>query len=265
MRMRHSSVHIGKNTVTKTALPELMRVEVEKTRRAFKIGKQCGLFRVPEVLDYNEAKGVAVFERLQMKPISQAVPWGDQRIRLVKHLGASLAIIHREMTLPDDMRTPLPQEFFFPHDEVFIHGDLTVDNVCVGDSWPPIVIIDWQLTPLYGGRSTYGTRYFDMLWFIRTLISRFSSRFLFGNPVMPAAKVFFGAYFREAKLDPDFGRIEKYAASFFEVEMLRIKQIWGKGRLVLPVKVAILREFIDFLKAANSNDGLLREEKDYFG
>jgi len=57
---RHSKVEIKKDTVIKTASPELMRVEVEKTRRAHKIAEDCGLFRVPEVLDYDERRGVAV-------------------------------------------------------------------------------------------------------------------------------------------------------------------------------------------------------------
>ena len=48
--MRHSTVQFKKNTVIKTTAPDLMRVEVEKNRRAFEIGKDCGLFRVPEVL-----------------------------------------------------------------------------------------------------------------------------------------------------------------------------------------------------------------------
>jgi hypothetical protein len=65
MKMRHSVVQFGKHTVTKSGAPERMRLEVEKTRRAFEIGLGCGLFRVPEVLDFDESKGVAVFERIR--------------------------------------------------------------------------------------------------------------------------------------------------------------------------------------------------------
>ena len=55
--MQHSTIQIGKNTVTKTTVPDLMRVEVEKTRRAFEIGRDCGIFRVPEVLEHDEVAG----------------------------------------------------------------------------------------------------------------------------------------------------------------------------------------------------------------
>ena len=37
--MKHSTIQIGKDTVIKTADQDLMRVEVEKTRRAFEILK----------------------------------------------------------------------------------------------------------------------------------------------------------------------------------------------------------------------------------
>ena len=50
--------------VVKQGLPELMSVEAEKTRKAHEIGKACGLFRVPEVLDYDPDTGIAKLERI---------------------------------------------------------------------------------------------------------------------------------------------------------------------------------------------------------
>lgn len=69
-RRRHSRIQTGRDTVVKTADPERMRVEVEKTRRALEIGRQSGLFRVPEVLDYDEKEGVVVLERIRgLRPV----------------------------------------------------------------------------------------------------------------------------------------------------------------------------------------------------
>jgi len=42
--MRHGTIRFGENSVTKIAVPDLMHVEVEKTHRAFEIGRDCGLF-----------------------------------------------------------------------------------------------------------------------------------------------------------------------------------------------------------------------------
>ena len=268
--MLHSTMQFGKNTVTKITTPELMCVEVEKTRRAFEIGRDCGLFRVPEVLEHDEASGTAVFERLDVKPVSKAVTWGEQRSTLANCLGTSLAIIHRELTLPAHMRTPLPQEFASPHDEVFLHGDLSVDNVCVSASWPPIVILDWQMTPLYGGQATYGTRYFDLLWFICNLINRPYTRFLFSNPVAPVARAFMESYFQEARLPYDSDKVVKYATRFFDVEMPRIRReiiqkSKGRARLLLPCCRAILREFIESLKKMEQNERISSSRGGSFG
>ena len=255
---QHSAIEFGKNTVTKTALPDLMRVEVEKTRRAFEIGKECAQFRVPEVLDYDEARGVAVFERLDIKPVLKAVPWGKQRSALAKNLGVSLAIIHRELTLPDSMHVALPEELASPHDEVFLHGDVSVQNVCVGASWPPITILDWQTTPLYGGRATYGTRYFDILWFITNLIYNPYTRFLFSNPVAPVARAFMESYFHESRLPFNSDKIAKYAKRFFGVEIPRLRQeiiqsSKGRARLLLPSCRAIVTDFVNSLQTMGPN------------
>ena len=252
--MRHSSLQFGENTVTKTAAPDLMRVEVEKTRRAYEIGKDCGLFRVPEVLDYDEDEGIAVFERLhKIESIYKVITWGKQYVALVEHLGASLAIIHRELTLPDDMCIPLPAEFALSHNEVFLHGDLTLDNVCVGSSWPPIVILDWQFTTGYGGRATFGTRYFDIMWLIGNLIRRPTPRFLFSNPVRPVAKAFMESYYQEAGLSWASDEFAVYARRSLKLMMSRWK--WhvmnvskGKTRLLWPRSESIAQTFIASLQ-----------------
>lgn len=251
--MQKSTIKLGKNTVTKTSTPDLMRVEVEKTRRAFEIGRNCGLFRVPEVLDYVEKTGSAVFERLDVKPVSKAVPWGEKRKNLAKILGTSLAIIHQELKLPDDMLVPLPDQFVLPHDEVCLHGDLSVNNVCVGINWPPVAILDWQMTPLFGGHATYGTRYFDIFWFINNLISRPYTRFLFSNPVAPVGTAFIKSYFKQSQISYDSERIVMYAKQFFDVLMQLIRQMiirdsMGRARLLLPYSEAILKDFIESLK-----------------
>jgi len=252
--MRHSTIQFGKNTVTKTAAPDLMRVEVEKTRRAFEIGKNCGLFRVPEVLDYDEAKGIAVFERLhEIKSIFKAIAWGKQYIALAENMGASLAIIHRELTLPDDMRVPLPVEFVLSRNEVFLHGDLTLDNVCVGSSWPPIVILDWQFTTGYGGRATFGTRHFDIMWLIGNLIRRPTPRFLFSNPVRPVAKAFMESYYQEAGLSWDPDEFAVYTRRSLKLLMFRWKRhvmsmSKGKTRLLWPRSESIAQTFIESLQ-----------------
>lgn len=253
MKTRHNAIQFSEHTVSKTAAPRLMHIEVEKTRRAHQIASTCELFRVPEVLDYDELAGTAIFERIQgIAPIERTVPWGKQYETIARDLGTSLAIIHRELALPDEFRLPLPDAFVLEHNEVFIHGDLTVDNVCVDLARTQIVILDWQMTPLYGGHATYGTRYFDVLWFIGTMLNRPKTSFLFGNPVAPVARIFMESYFEEAGLANDSDEISRYAKRFFEVEIPRVKRdimrnSKGRARLLWPRCHVMIRAFVKSL------------------
>ncbi len=124
--MYNRSIEFTKNTVIKFDDPKLMRIQVEKSRRAYAISKNSNLFRVPEVLDYNDDKGVAVFERIiGIRPIQSTVSFVSDYTNIAGILGASLAVIHRELTLPSEMIIPLPTEFSGSDSDVIIHGDLS--------------------------------------------------------------------------------------------------------------------------------------------
>lgn len=229
-----------------------MRVEVEKTRRAHEIGKDCGLFYVPEVLDFDEKTGTAVFERLNLRTVSAkggAVKWGPQKRLLADVLGKSLAIIHKELSLPEEMCVELPDAFACEHDKVFLHGDVSVNNVCVGPKWPPIFMLDWQMTSAFGGRATYGTRYFDLLYFVSNLLFRPYSRFIYSDPVTPVARTLIVAYFTEANIPYSKEKLIPYAAQFFAAQVprhRREKRRRSKGRalLLFPFCRALMSEVL---------------------
>ncbi len=256
---RHSKIEIKKDRVIKTAAPELIRVEIEKTKRAYKIAENCGLFRVPKVLEFDEHNGVAVFELLQMRPVRKGVPWGDPWLDFARHMGTLLAIIHRELVLPEEMRIPLPPEFAYPSDEVFLHGDLSVNNICVGKNWPPIIVIDWQMTPLYGGKATYGTRYYDILWFIHNIINNPSFKYILNNSVQTIINTFMQFYFYEAGLKYNTDNFLNYSIRFFDIEMARlekqeIKKEFSKRRLLFTQSKKILKKFLESIKTFKESD-----------
>jgi hypothetical protein len=243
------TIEFSRHTVTKTNEPELMRVEVEKTRKAFQIGRDCGLFCVPDVLDFDERKGVAVFERIEgIAPIYTAVPLGKEYNALAEFLGESLAVIHENLILPSDMLLPLPPEFVLPQNEVFLHGDLSVFNVCVSNRWPPITILDWQMTGEHGGKATFGTRYFDLMWFISNLLYRPTTRYLFCNPVATVSRKFLEAYFKTAKLEYKADEITSYAKHFFKINLPVIKKISSRKRyILLPRSNFLMKKFVKSL------------------
>jgi len=254
---RHSTTQFGRNTVTKTAAPDLMRVEVEKTRRAFEIGKDCGLFHVPEVLDYDDAKGVAVFERIeQIEPVAYRT---KQCRSIIERIGRSLAIIHKMLSLPQRMIIPLPAEFAWPGAEVFLHGDFNGCNVCLDMCSHSIVILDWQMTSRHGGRATYGSRYFDLLWFVNYILWTPKVSYLFRDPVALVAKSFLESYFREAAIPYDADALVLCASDFFAVKLpLRKQQATWSTRYLLPLSRVLTQRFIGSLKTMEPNDVRVR-------
>jgi len=248
-RRRHSRIQTGRDTVVKTADPERMRVEVEKTRRALEIGRQSGLFRVPEVLDYDEKEGVVVLERIRgLRPVRNGLlARGRTALELAARSARALAAIHRDLRLPEDMRVNLPPELAAPGARVFLHGDFNGANVCRSETEPGLVILDWQMTSRHGGRATCGTRFFDVVWFLNYLLWTPGWRHLVGDPVAPVARVFLATYFHETAAG-DEAELGSYAQRFFEHKQARRRELatWWQ-RPWLPRCQVITRRFLEGL------------------
>ena len=251
--MSHSTIHFEKNTVTKTSKPEQMRIEVEKTLRARDIGENCGLFHVPKVLDFDKEKGVTVFERIHdINPVLNFLRNTKKCNSIIEQMGISLAIIHKELTLPYDMIIKLPPEFRLEGTEVFLHGDFNGINIGVIPKKPSIIILDWQMTSIHGGEATYGSRYFDLIWFINYLLWTPTIKYLFNIPVNKVAKLFLESYFKEASLPYDANMIIKYSKNFFRVKLPERKQhACRQKRYLLPYYNILTKRFIKSLDSIN--------------
>lgn len=248
--MRHSVLQFKKDTVIKKAEPKLMRIEVEKTKRAYTIGQECGFFRVPAVLDYDETRGVAVFERLNgIRPVHSILHKTNQAQDLIQRIGLILAIIHQRLTLPNDMAIALPAELDATGTEVFLHGDFNGINVCLTVRSSEIVILDWQMTSRHGGQATYGSRYFDLIWFVNYMLWTPTLRYLLCDPVTPIAKIFLTSYFMGTEVPYDSEMLMKYANRFFEQKLpFRDKNAGWRTRYLLPRSRVLTKRFIESLK-----------------
>lgn len=246
--MSDEAIRICGNVVIKTGTPELMRIEVEKTRRAYEISKQCRLFQVPEVLDYDEPAGTAKFEFLRdIQTLREVIAAGIPIDSLIQKLGHSLAVIHRELTLPIDMRIPLQKDFCLPGSEVFLHGDLGLRNVCVNAKDSQVVILDWRTTVKLGEYATYGSRYYDLMWFVYNLFYRPIGRSRYDAllPAAPLGEVFLRAYFSKTDYDYDRQEFVCYMKRFLDVKLsARKKGGHFKRRLLLVPSHVKLRRFI---------------------
>jgi hypothetical protein len=238
-------IQITASGVVKSGPPQDMRIEVEKTRRAVEIGRASGLFRVPEVLEFDEGRGLAVFERIKgIEPLRKHPLHGRQGGALAERIGRAFAAIHRDLVLPPDMTLPLPPEFSAEGQDVFLHGDPSVENIFVDMGDGSLVILDWQMTDVHGGQATYGCRYFDLLWFVNNLIWTPTWRNLWSDPERPISRRFVESYYQATGLPFDRTGFGEYAERFFAVKL----PLRGRGsrreRLYIPRGRYLSRRFI---------------------
>lgn len=157
------------NIARKTGEPSLLAVESAKSRRARQIGQESGLFYVPKVVSFDAESGVLEFERLQgLITLFELGARRDERVfGLLRKAGRALAVVHENLVLPDEMKYELPAEWMArPDENVFIHGDFAGFNLCFNKSSEQLVILDWSTAPLLGRVATYGSRFFDIVWFV---------------------------------------------------------------------------------------------------
>ena len=241
-------ITIRDDVFIKTCDPASMRLEVAKTIRAHEIGKASGLFRVPKVFDYNESTGKATFELIpDTTKLRNALTSESVSKPLIEMAARALAAIHRDLTLPDNLTVPLPAEYNLSGTEVFIHGDFGLGNVCVSSDERHLVIFDWQATRKLGLEATYGSRYFDVMWFVYNLFYRpiGRPRYQMAAPAAPMAREFLRTYFEASNCDCDVERFKEYAARFMTTK-LAARGGWRhlKRRLLLIPSHIKLRKFI---------------------
>jgi len=246
--MGDEAITIYDDVVIKTGVPDLMRIEVEKTRRAHKISKQCGLFRVPKVLDFDESKGIAKFEFVRdIQTLREVIGAGSSVDSFMDKFGQSLAVIHRLLTLPDGMRVPLPKDYCLAGTEVFFHGDLGLRNICVNANDPQVVLLDWRTSIKLCESASYGSRYFDLMWFVYNLFYRPINRTRYRSsiPAAPLAETFLRAYFRTTDYGYDHLEFACYMKRFLDLKISERKNGGHfKRRLLLVPSHVKLRRFI---------------------
>ncbi len=240
----HSSIQFTQSTVIKSSSPKLMSIEVQKTLNAYDLARDSCLFRVPRIIEYDQDTGICIQERIHgLLPISAVI---YQRPDLVLKIAHVLAVIHESLKLSQNMTIPLPNELDSDGSKVYIHGDFNGQNVCYAPQSNDIVVLDWQMTSRHGGLSTFGTRYFDLIWFINYCIWTPSFRHLFHDPITLLSKSFLSTYYRETGTTCDPISLARYATSFFELKRpLRKRQMTRKLFWLIPRCHHITQSFID--------------------
>jgi len=239
---RKSLIEFSADSVRKVGDAPLLAVEATKTVRAGEIGRESGLFYVPSVLDFDRDKGVLEFERLKgLVTLLQLAINKDARVlELMNRAGRALAVIHEQLVLPDKIKYQLPPEWMAPDlnngtdQNVFIHGDFAIVNLCLHEASGRLVILDWSAAPIIGRTPTFGSRYFDILWFTSCVFRGAPGvRFLDWN-AEGMVDVFLRGY---AKRNPQdiYNRFKNYLP---KICRLHRQKIWFLAGRKSPVKAA---------------------------
>jgi len=87
---------------------------------------------------------------------------------------------------------------------VFIHGDFNIMNVNYDVKNNELVILDWQMTKVWGEKATLGTQFFDIMWLIQTLFhynlfrpNYWANSFLQGYNLSSTNEVLFRSYMQK--------------------------------------------------------------------
>ena len=215
------------DTVRKTGASSLLAVEAEKASRAFEIGRDSGLFSVPKVISFDVEAGALEFERLShLVTLFDLMVRKDQRLpALLEKTGQALAVVHRTLVLPEEMRHELPPDWMAPAGEnVFIHGDFACINVGFHEPSDELVLLDWSAAPMVGRTPTFGSRYFDMLLFISSIFHGAPWWRAFSWNAKEMADIFlrgYGEAFPEFKLD----ELKSYSSHICRLQRRIIRQL----------------------------------------
>lgn len=258
------NVEIRAEQVIKTGEPAALRIEAEKTRRAGTIGRDSRLFEAPEVLAFDQKAGILTFARVpDIRGLRDVLRGKDGHTELMSRLGRTLATIHERLQLPADMAGPLPQPYRLDEHEVFIHGDFSLGNIFLTQD-DQLVIIDWQTTSKIGPTRTYGTRYYDVMWFVYNLFYRPLGREPYRLPIAGAtlAEPFLKSYFQASAGGLHSTAFTEYARQFLATQTARetrkgrskgLLHWWPRKRqLLLAPSHWRLRRFIAAIERKNN-------------
>jgi hypothetical protein len=149
-----------------------IRLEVQKALAARAIGASSGLFYVPRVVAADPEAGRLSFEHLSgLITLCELTGRGDARVMTALDLlGRGLAAVHDRLHLPPEMAVPILAGWEEADDDlVFIHGDLTMNNVCWDGDADRMVVLDWCTARSIGAAITLASRYLDLAWFCASI------------------------------------------------------------------------------------------------
>jgi hypothetical protein len=168
------AVHIDHRAgvVTKPVARDGLMCEVRMTQAAYELASGGSLFRVPRVVAYDLSEQWIKLEYIDgTVPLHHLLRQKNAPAEVFDRAARTVALIHRDLQLAPEHRRPLPPEFDRGGPQAFLHGDLYLINVRYRPATEELVLIDWSSSPLIGMAANWGTVYWDLAFFLRSLVA----------------------------------------------------------------------------------------------
>lgn len=142
-------VVIAGSTVVKQQLPGRAAREFDKTVAAGQLGRDCGLFVVPQAMGFDAESGTMRlqyldgYQRLRAALCRADLVFGR---RLLRRAGQILAAVHAGLRLgPERMRETWCGDAGTAERQVTVHGDYTLENLMYLPATDSIAVLDWSM------------------------------------------------------------------------------------------------------------------------
>ncbi len=248
-----SNIQITDNAILKHGDAKLLLDEAVKTIKGSYISRKYKIFYVPKINECNFDQGYLNFERiLNLTPIRDLL-FKKKQNEIFYNIGHSLILIHENLILEKNQKIPLPERIQEKGLNVFIHGDYSIDNVCIDSVSKKLIIIDWQMTKVFGGTSTFGTPYFDLIWFLNNLYFQSFDRIIYSTRIKSYADSFLAGYIENSSQHFFLNDFSKYSIKFMKNRYAQKEKEWTiKNKInFLPYKYLLLKYLSSLTRRMN--------------
>jgi hypothetical protein len=160
--------------IVKIQEPEASRRERLRTQWGGEVGRQTGLFVVPEIVAFDDVQGEIVFERLRLTDLRQVLSQGTRTLELVGRAALALAAIHAHPRSSGEA-TPITSRLWETDSArmpVPLHGDFGLRNLFYLAESDRIALIDWSNADWIAMDGDIGAPEIDVAVFLISLFHR---------------------------------------------------------------------------------------------
>lgn len=176
------AVAVQGDLVTKRQEPWASQKERLRTQAGRKVAQETGLFIVPDIISYDDARGEIVFERLEMTGLRAALSDPVRGMELADGAARALAAIHSRMETGETAARCVtgPAGVDRKREIVPVHGDFGMANVRYHPGTAQIAVIDWSNAEWTGMDADLAPPETDVAVFVMSLFHR---RLFDGTPI----------------------------------------------------------------------------------